>query len=83
MNRFILSPRAEADIQAIWDYIGIRNNCPQAARNFLDRLSQKFALLASEPLMGESRDDLRPNLRVFSEESYGIFIILIPTVWKS
>jgi toxin ParE1/3/4 len=72
MNRFILSPRADADLQAIWDYIGIQNDSPQSALEFLNRLSRKFKILAEEPLLGELREDLRPNLRIFTAENYVI-----------
>jgi toxin ParE1/3/4 len=70
MNRYTIAPRADADLRAIWDYIAIQNNSPETARKFLERLSEKFVLLAASPLMGELRDDLRPGLRIFAAESY-------------
>jgi toxin ParE1/3/4 len=73
MNRYTLSPRAVADLKAIWDYIAIENSSPENARRFLDRLSEKFTLIAANPMMGELRDDLRPNLRMFAAENYIIF----------
>jgi toxin ParE1/3/4 len=72
MNRYFISPRAEADLQAIWDYIGIEQQSPDAARNQLGRLHEKLATLASQPLMGELREDLRPGLRIFVADSYVI-----------
>ena len=70
MNRYVISPQAEADLQAIWDYIGIEHNSPDAASNQLRRFHEKLAALASQPLMGELRDDLRPGLRIFVADSY-------------
>ncbi|MEN6449173.1 MAG: type II toxin-antitoxin system RelE/ParE family toxin [Thermoguttaceae bacterium] len=72
MNRYIIAPRAEADLQAIWDYIGIEHDSPDAAGNQLRRFHDKFAALASQPLMGERRDDLRPGLRIFVADNYVI-----------
>ena len=70
MNRYIVSPQAVADLQAIWDYIGIKQGSPGAASDQLVRFHEKFALLASQPLMGEIREDLRPGLRIFVADSY-------------
>jgi toxin ParE1/3/4 len=70
MNRYTLAPRADADLKAIWDHIGITNNSPETAKQFLDRLFEKFTLLATQPLLGELRDDLRPGLRIFAAENY-------------
>jgi toxin ParE1/3/4 len=70
MNRYVVSPRALADLQAIWDYVAIEQDRPDAANNQLLRFHDKFALLASQPLMGELREDLRPRLRIFVADSY-------------
>ena len=72
MNRYIVSRRALADLQAIWDYIGIEQDSPEAANRQLLRLYEKFTLLASQPLMGQLRDDLRPDLRIFVADNYVI-----------
>jgi toxin ParE1/3/4 len=70
MNRYTIAPRAVADLNAIWDYIGIKNNSPETAKQFLYRLSEKFSLIATQPLLGELRNDLRPDLRIFAAENY-------------
>jgi toxin ParE1/3/4 len=72
MNRYTLAPRAVADLKAIWDYIGIQNNSPENAKQFLDRLFEKFTLLAVHPPLGGPRSDLRPDLRIFAAENYVI-----------
>jgi toxin ParE1/3/4 len=70
MNHYVISPRAEADLQAIWDYIGNEHDSPDAASSQLQRFHEKFTALASQPLMGELRDDLRPGLRIFVADNY-------------
>jgi toxin ParE1/3/4 len=72
MNRYVISPQAEADLKVIWDHIGIVQECPDAANRQLLRFQHKFALLASQPLLGQLREDLRPGLRVFAADSYAI-----------
>jgi toxin ParE1/3/4 len=72
MNRYVLAPTARDDLQSIWDYIGLAHDSPQAANALIGRLEERFSLLASQPLMGELRDDLRSGLRVLSAENYVI-----------
>jgi toxin ParE1/3/4 len=52
MNEFVLSKRAEADIDEIWTYIA-RNN-RQAADRQIDRIYDRFEILLQEPDFGES-----------------------------
>jgi toxin ParE1/3/4 len=62
---------AEADLVAIGIHIG-RDN-PRAAKRWLDAIEAKFALLASQPLMGEAVDHIRAGLRRLSHGQYVIF----------
>lgn len=71
MSRFVVSKRADQDLDGIADYIAQHN--PSAAVRELRRLYDKFALLATQPLLGESRDDLGLDLRGFAAGSYVIF----------
>jgi len=73
MNCYTVSPLARADLKSIWDYIAVENGNPTAANALLERFCQRFALLATEPLLGELRDDLRPGLRAFVVSPYVIF----------
>jgi toxin ParE1/3/4 len=73
MKRFRLAARAKVDLSGIWDYIGVVKENPTAAHHQLEVLYDKFALLAQHPLLGQSRDDLRTDLREFSAGSYVIF----------
>jgi toxin ParE1/3/4 len=54
---------AQADIDEIWDYIA-RDSLVNADR-FVDRIGQRFGLLAANPRLGVARDDLRRGLRRF------------------
>jgi toxin ParE1/3/4 len=61
MPKVIVSPRAQADIDEIWDHIA-RDSILNADR-FVDRLEEPFGLLADNPCLGVARDDLRSGLR--------------------
>lgn len=59
MSTFHLSNKAESDLREIWLYIAIDNEI--AADRLLDKMYQKFLLLADSPLIGVARDDLAPK----------------------
>ena len=71
MSHFRLSPQAERDLDELADYIADRN--PSAAVHEVEKLLDKFSLLGRNPLLGEMRNDLPPNLRGFVA---GNFVIL-------
>jgi toxin ParE1/3/4 len=73
MSRFRLAAQAKIDLSEIWDYIGIANQNPTAAQRQVETLYQKFAILATQPLMGQACYRLRRGLRMFSAGSYVIF----------
>jgi toxin ParE1/3/4 len=77
MNRYSISPRAKDDLQAIWNFIGIEQDSPDAAQRLLQRFCEKFILLATQPLLGQLREDLRPGLRLFVADNY--VILYYPT----
>ncbi len=68
-----LRPRAAGDLEAIWDYIAVEKCNPDGANRQLRRFADRLAILATQPLMGELRSDLRPGLRVFSIDAYVVF----------
>jgi len=76
MSGFRLSHRAERDLEEIADYIADRN--PSAAVREVERLLERFALLATQPLMGQLRDDLPDHPRAFSAGNY--LVVYQPTV---
>ena len=70
MKQYSLAPQARADIDGIWDYLGIEKMSPAAARGQIEMLYEKFSLLASHPLVGEIRPDLGAGLRSFVAKKY-------------
>ncbi len=72
-----LDVQAIADIDAIYDFIGIENHSPLAADRFLDALGEKLGLYALQPLMGQLRPDFGEAIRVFSFRNY--VVIYRPT----
>jgi toxin ParE1/3/4 len=81
MSRYTVAKSARADLDAIWAYIGIENHNPTAADRLLDMIQAKFAVLASQPLIGQQRpdlDDLIPNVRSFSADAYVIYYQPVP-----
>jgi len=80
MSRYRLSRQADADLDDIADYVAAET--PRAALRILDTLREAFRILAVSPEIGTLRDDLMPNLRIFSPKrpasNYIIFYYLLP-----
>ena len=77
MRAASLDVQAVADLDAIYDLIGVENHSPLAADRFLDALGKELGVYALQPLMGELRPDLGQDIRVFSFHNY--VIIYRPT----
>lgn len=75
MPRIVVSPLAQADLDEIWDHIA-RDSIVNADR-FVDRIEQRFGLLAANPRLGTARDDLRSGLRRFPHARYLIYYRLV------
>lgn len=71
MGRITRRPLAAADVLDIWDYIA-EDSIEQADR-WVDKLDEKFKLIATQPLMGRSRAELAANVRSFPFGRYVIF----------
>jgi toxin ParE1/3/4 len=71
MGRVTRRPLAAADILDIWDHIA-EDNTEQADR-WVDKLDEKFELIATQPLMGRARDELAARVRSFPFGRYVIF----------
>lgn len=71
MKKYRLSPLADFDLDEIWEFIA-RNDREMAA-NFILELMQEFTVLAREPQLGRSREDLSANVRLFPYRKYLIF----------
>lgn len=66
-----LAPEVIAELDDIWYYIAKESGSIEVADRFVDSLTDRFYLLASNPYMGRRRDqDLRPSLRSFPVGNY-------------
>ncbi len=72
MAKVIYAPAADDDLVAIAGFIA--RDKPSAAREWLQTIRQKCALLATNPEMGEQRPSFDvPGCRCFSVGNYVIF----------
>ena len=70
MTRYKIVPQAREDLKQIYRYVA-RQNAPAAGR-LRGIFSEKFRLLARQPLLGEVRHELAENLRMFTAGNYVI-----------
>ena len=69
-------PHAETDILEIWGYIA--EDSVVAADRWVDKLDEKFALWATQPMMGRARDELSPGIRSLAIGRYVVFFQPLP-----
>ncbi|MDP3409671.1 type II toxin-antitoxin system RelE/ParE family toxin [Bosea sp. (in: a-proteobacteria)] len=65
--KIAFSPLAEADIEAVVDWIADQSGT-RTARGFVDRIERRIESLKHFPVRGTSRDDLAPGLRLIGLE---------------
>ena len=75
MTAYLVSPLARADLDEIWDYVA--KDSPAAADRLLARFQEKFLLLAKQPLLGQTREELRAGIRSFVVGNYVIYYQLV------
>ncbi len=73
MARIVRAPLVSEDLLGIWSYIA--QNDPVAADQVLARIDEVVHTLASNPLLGELQDHIRPGLRRFVVGAYLIFYL--------
>jgi toxin ParE1/3/4 len=73
MPRVERTSAAERSLDEIFDYIGRENHSPLAAANVLRKIIEKCDIYAHQPLMGEARKELGPQVRCFPVGSYAVF----------
>jgi toxin ParE1/3/4 len=73
MARVTRRPEAEADILEVWDFIA--DDSVSEADRWIDRLDEKLALWATQPMIGRSRDELAPHLRSMPFGRYVVFFV--------
>ncbi len=70
------SSASESDLTEIAMYIG-RDN-PEAAMRLLERFQRTLEMLLKNPLVGQSRDDLAPGLRLYPVQNYLLLYRVAP-----
>lgn len=71
MGRPVYLPKAEADLDSIWNYLQERN--PKAVRGLIERIFEVCDRLATEPFMGRARSEIARGLRSFPAKGYVVF----------
>ncbi|WIY51858.1 type II toxin-antitoxin system RelE/ParE family toxin [Devosia sp. YIM 151766] len=71
MASFRLTPKAQNDLENIWDYIA-RDNL-QAANELIRQIQGKIELAAANPSMGSMRDVFGEKVRMLIAGAYLIF----------
>ena len=73
MAEYRLSPAAERDLEAIWQYTLQRWGGAQAVR-YIDLLTESFAALAEAPQAASACDHIRPGYRRLGVERHMIYL---------
>jgi len=71
IEKLIISDQAAADLEEIWQHIGIDN--PSVADKFVEGIYEKCLLVKENPEIGRNRDELLPGIRCLSVKKYLIF----------
>ena len=72
MKRAVLSPRAQADIEDIWDYTARLWDADQAER-YVSDLRRAIELVAADPRCGTKCDDIRAGYFKYLAGSHVLF----------
>jgi toxin ParE1/3/4 len=76
MSRYVLSPLAQADIDAIWDYTADQWDDGQADRYVL-QIRSAIETVARDPRRGRSCDNIRVGYRKYLAGAHVIFFRVI------
>jgi toxin ParE1/3/4 len=78
MSELRLSPEAEAELDGIWNYVARESGSIDVATRMVERVTERFWLLARYPYMGRRRDeDLRPGLRSLAADDYVVIYRIV------
>lgn len=72
MPRWLLSPRARADLDAIWDYTARTWDANQAER-YIRLIQTAVERIAADPELATRCDEIRPGYRRFRTGSHVLF----------
>ena len=68
VEALIWTADADRDLNDIYDYLAARDI--RAADRFVDEIDRKAELYAGNPLLGEARPEIAPDLRAFRVGTY-------------
>ncbi len=72
MKSYRLRPRALRDLDEIWDFTAA-NRSPAQAETYLRQIQQALQILAADPGIGVSCEEIRAGYRKFPAGSHVIF----------
>ena len=72
MPGYRLAKPAVRDLDSIWLNIAVAASTEIANRT-IDRITNRFPILASHPEIGQTRNTLKPSIRGFPAEGYMIY----------
>ena len=72
MKRYRLSRPAKADLDRIWTYVA-KNGSVERADRLIDRITNRFPILAGSPEIGADRNEVESGLRSFPVGVYLIY----------
>lgn len=71
-GRFVLRPRAQADLDEIWDYTADRWGLDQA-ETYIRQLWKEIQTVADRPSLGRECSEVRPGYRKHPSGSHVVF----------
>jgi toxin ParE1/3/4 len=74
LSAYVLSPRAQTDLEEIWDYTEERWGERQA-REYVRQLQRAIETVAADPGRGRPCDDVRRGYRKYSVGAHVIFFL--------
>jgi toxin ParE1/3/4 len=72
VTRYVLSPAAQADLEQIWDYTCERSS-EDRAEAYVRVIQQAVELVAVNPLIGRSCDEVRVGYRRHTAGSHTLY----------
>ncbi|HZT49191.1 MAG TPA: type II toxin-antitoxin system RelE/ParE family toxin [Hyphomicrobiaceae bacterium] len=72
MSRYVLSPRARADLEDIWAY-SVKRWGTEQAEDYLRIVQKAIETVAEEPRRGRACDEVRRGYRKYAAGSHVLF----------
>ncbi|MFO0899447.1 MAG: type II toxin-antitoxin system RelE/ParE family toxin [Pirellulales bacterium] len=79
MSTVLYLPEAVEDLHAIWRYLSRESGRDHVANAMIAEIHAAAARYALEPLLGEQRTDLAPDVRSFRVRRYVAFYVPMAT----